>query len=75
MANPPRNTDSMNTKLAIISTDVGYIKSEVRDIKSQMAGAFVTKDEFAPVKNLVYGLAGLILTACVLAIVGLVLKP
>lgn len=68
-------SDSVNTKLAVISNDVGYIKSEVRDIKGQMAGSFVTKDEFSPVKNLVYGMTALLLSALILAIVALVVKP
>lgn len=33
----------------------------------------VTKEEFCPVRNIVYGGVGLILTAVVLAIIGLVL--
>ena len=32
---------------------------------------FVTKEEFSPVKNLAYGAAGIILTAVMLAIVGI----
>jgi hypothetical protein len=35
---------------------------------------YVTKDEFAPVKALAYGFAGLILVAVVIALVALVVK-
>ncbi len=76
MATKEQSTsDSVNTKLAVISTDIGYIKNEVVGIKSQMIGSFVTKDEFAPVKNLVYGMTALMLSALVLAIIALVVKP
>ena len=61
------------TKFAVIAKDLEYIKGEVADIKSEVSGRFVTKEEFDPVKKIVYGLVTLILTAVVGALVGLVI--
>jgi len=67
----PRPTNE--TKFAIIAKDLDYIKSDVADIKSDIQGHFVTKEEFMPVQRIVFGLVTLILTAVVGALVGLVI--
>jgi hypothetical protein len=61
------------TKFAIISKDLDYIKSDVADIKNDIQGHFVTKEEFEPVKKITFGLVTLVLTAVVIALIGLVI--
>ena len=56
------------TKLAVIQNDVTYIKEKLNAIDSRV----VSKDEFEPIKKIVYGLVGLILVAVVGALMALV---
>ena len=54
-------------------SDVASIKDKVISIEKKLENNYVTKDEFTPIKNLVYGLVGLILTGVVMALLGLVI--
>ena len=54
-------------------SDVASIKDKVISIEKKLESNYVTKDEFTPIKNLVYGLVGLILTGVVMALLGLVI--
>lgn len=67
-----RQTDE--TKLAVISTDIAYIKSDVAEIRRMQQTNYVSHDEFEPIKRIVYGLVGLILVAVVGALVSLVVR-
>lgn len=64
----------MNTSNEVIATDIGYIKRDLAEIKNKMENNYVTRDEFTPVRNIVYGMAGLILIGFVGAIISLVIK-
>jgi len=61
-------------KLAVIQKDLEYIKCSVEEIKGKLDKEYVTQDEFTPVKNIVYGIVGLILTSVVGALITLILK-
>lgn len=65
---------SDQTKLAVITTKLEYIIKKVDDIEKNQHSNFVSKDEFEPIKRIVYGLVGLILVAVVGAMVSLVLR-
>ena len=67
-------TPSDQVKLAVIATDISYIKTDISEIKSLVQDQYVTKSEFDPIKRIVYGLVGLTLTAVVGAIMTLVLR-
>lgn len=56
-----------------LSSDILYIKTKVETIEQKLEKNYVTHEEFQPVKNLVYGLVGLILTSVILALVALVI--
>lgn len=58
--------------LAVIATDIGYMKRDIADIKNTVTDSYVTKSEFLPVRNAVYGFVGLILVAVVGAVISLV---
>lgn len=61
-----------NSKLDVIANDISYLKDDVREIKTQITSNYVTKDQFEPVRRLVYGTVGIILTAVIVAVVALV---
>jgi hypothetical protein len=66
------STDKLNW--TVLQKDVEFIKINVSEMKEKMEKDYVTQDEFKPVKNIVYGLVGLILTSVVGALIALVLK-
>jgi hypothetical protein len=68
------NEDLTNEGLTI---HLKYIREELADMKlllGEFKDSYVTKEEFKPIKNLVYGFTGLILTSVTLAIIYLVIK-
>lgn len=81
------NRDTQGTKLALIQKDVSFINEKIDDqnkkfdgvndrlvsIDNKLSSHYVSKDEFEPIKKVVYGLVGLILVAVVGAIVSLVI--
>ena len=66
------STDKLNW--TVIQKDVEFIKINVSEMKEKMEKDYVTQDEFKPVKNIVYGVVGLLLTSVVGALIALVLK-
>lgn len=57
-----------------IDVSIGYIQRDISQINQKLDHNYVTKEEFAPVKTLVYGMVGLILTAVVGALITLVIR-
>jgi hypothetical protein len=59
--------------IAVINANISDIKDDVREIKQKLEIDYCTKAEFDPVKKVVYGLVGLILTAVVGSLIALVI--
>lgn len=51
---------SETTKLALIAQDIHYIQTDVAEIKRLQQVNYVTKEEFYPIKRVVYGLVGIL---------------
>lgn len=66
------SSQSDETKLAVIQTDLTYIKEKLNAVDNKVSSHYVSKEEFEPIKKIVYGLVGLILVAVVGALVALV---
>lgn len=66
----PEQSDE--TKLAIIQTDLTYIKEKLNAVDTKVSTHYVSKEEFEPIKKIVYGVVSLILVAVVGALVALV---
>jgi hypothetical protein len=60
--------------IAIIDAKLGHIRDDVTEIKDIMRGDYVRREEFKPVKDVIFGLVGVILIAVAGAMVTLVLK-
>jgi len=69
-----KSTNSLETKIAVMASNVEYIKSDVDEIKKKLQGDYVTKTEFKPVRDLVYGMVSLMLLSVFGALLALVLK-
>jgi site-specific recombinase len=57
-----------------VLASIKYIQRDIAEIKAKLDDKYVTKDEFDPVKRLVYGMAGAILLAVVAALLSLVIR-
>lgn len=58
----------------VLSVKIDNISQDVLDIKSKLERQYITREEFDPIKKIVYGFVGIILVAVATAIVALVLK-
>lgn len=65
--------ETLDTRVALVQQDVKYIKDGFDKLDEKISAHYVTKEEFDPVKKIVYGLVGLILITVVGSIVSLVL--
>jgi hypothetical protein len=64
----------MPTSKAVIENELGHIKVELQEIKIMLTGDYIRKEEFDPIKKLVYGMVAIILTAVVTAVITIILK-
>ena len=70
------DTDNRNGRVrdAVMSRDIDEIKKDIAYIKGQLDVKYVTQTEFGPIRSLVYGMVGLVMTSVVVALIALVLK-
>ena len=57
-----------------METAIQYIRRDIAEINQKLDDKYVTKDEFDPVKKLVYGMVAIILVAVIGALLTLVLR-
>jgi ABC-type phosphate transport system permease subunit len=66
---------SVEVDQAVLMQKVEYISKAIDEMKKtleEMPSHFVSQEEWTPVKNVVYGVVGLLLTSVVVAITALV---
>ena len=69
--------DQSRSGLSNINLQLRYIRDDIKEIKENVKSdkeKYITKEEFAPVKSIAYGVVGLILTGVVGALMVLILK-
>ena len=64
----------MSEKMKNIENDISEIKLGINELIKKMDEKFVTKNEFTPIKQIVYGFVGLIVVAVIGALISLVVK-
>lgn len=69
-----RKVAELVTSVAVLGIDVGYIKTKMDTITLIVEKNYITRTEFSPVKNIVYGMVGLILLAVMGSLVALAVK-
>lgn len=65
-----------NTDLTELKVDVKYIQrelTEIKDVVKDERDKYVTQDQFSPIKNIVYGMVALTLTAVAGGLLALVI--
>lgn len=60
--------------IEVVVAKLEYIQEDIKDIKHQLEGNYVTIDQFEPVKKIVYGMVSVILLAVVGALIALVVQ-
>lgn len=66
----------LDERTKAIQLDITNIRLEIRDHKESIQGLdkkFVRNESFQPVQRIVYGVVGLIMTAVLVAILGLII--
>jgi tetrahydromethanopterin S-methyltransferase subunit G len=69
---PTRETSE--TKIALIQQDISYMKDKLDNVDQKISTHYVSREEFEPIKKIVYGMVGLVLVAVVGALISLVVK-
>lgn len=70
-----KSNNTAQTQIALLQQALSNIDKKIDKIDTRLESQFVTKEEFSPVRNLVYGLVTVILLAVVTALVALVVMP
>lgn len=65
---------SSAVKLAVVHTDITYIKEKLNAVDEKVSKCYITKEEFKPIRNIIYGTVLLILVTVVGAVLALVLQ-
>lgn len=60
--------------LALMAQKIDYIQKDVSEIKINIEKDYVTREEFEPIKRIVYGLITLLLAGVITAMLSIVLK-
>ena len=62
-------------RLARIEERMKGLAQGVKAINDKLDNYFISRAEFTPIRNLVYGFTGLLLTGIVVALIALVIRP
>lgn len=73
---PKRNSfvPSEETQIAVMARDITYIREKVDALQEKLENEYVTKDQFDPIKRVVYGTVAMVLTSVGVAVLALVVK-
>ena len=63
-----------HTTIALMAQDILYIKENMKSLKTELEGKYVTTDQFEPIKKIVYGLVGAVLFAVIAALMAIIVK-
>ena len=72
--NGPERRRNFDYEFGELKGTVKAIFKDVEEIKAKLDKKYVTQEEFRPVKLLVFGVTGLMLTAVIVALLALVLR-
>jgi hypothetical protein len=73
MNRPKKPDDDLNVQIAVLGNDMAYVKEMVKQTNDMISANYVTKQEFDPVKRIVYGITAIVGTFVIGAIVGVAL--
>jgi uncharacterized membrane protein YkoI len=62
-----------NGDVQLLNFKIDNLTEEVKKINDKLENHYVTEDQFKPVKNVVYGMVGLILSGVLVAVISLII--
>lgn len=65
---------SEETRMALMAQDLSYVKNAVDKIDLKVSSSYVSKEEFDPIKKIVYGMVSLILIGVLGAALSIVIQ-
>ncbi len=68
------NQDDHPPEMRDVPVHLYYMRKDVNDIKKTLENGYVTKDEFDPIRRIVYGMVGLILSGVVAGLLTLIIS-
>jgi hypothetical protein len=60
------------SRIPLICQNINNIHDNIKEIKSSLDVKYVTYKEFAPIKNIIYGFIGIVLTAVIVGLLSLI---
>lgn len=66
--------EGREVQIAVMANDIAYMKKKLDLIEEQVTSRYISKEEFEPIKRIVYGMVGLILVGVVGALLTLVIN-
>lgn len=66
------NGEIAKSEVQRIEMKLDFIKSDIVEIKLRLDKFYVTQDQFTPVRNLVYGMVGVIMLSFIAGIASLI---
>lgn len=74
MRQESQNNMTNSENVEVIVTKIDYIQRDITQIRSRLEAEYVTRDQFDPIKKIVYGMVSLVLVAVVGALVSLIIR-
>jgi hypothetical protein len=62
----------INSEIQRVEIKLDFIKSDITEIKIRLDKFYVTQDQFTPVRNLVYGMVGIVMISFLAGIASLI---
>ena len=70
----PTKLHKEDTQIAVMANDISYIKKSIDELSLKVEHNYVTKDEFEPIKKLVYGMVAVVLSSVVATLMTILVK-
>lgn len=71
---PSSSGNNLEARIEVAIEQIRQLRQDVTDIKNKLYADYVTKDEFDPIKKLVYGVVAIVLTGVMGALLALVVN-
>lgn len=68
------STDNIETKIEVALEQLVRVREDIKELHTKIDNNYVTRIEFEPVRNLVYGMVSLVLTVVVGGLLVLVIR-
>ena len=67
-------TDNIETKMEVALEQLVRVREDLKELNNKIDNNYVTRIEFEPVRNIVYGLVSLLLTGVIGGLLMMVIK-